>query len=719
VLRDGVERQVPSDQVVRGDVLRLSAGQAVPGDCRILAAKDLFIVEAALTGESYPVEKSPATLPADTQLAGRVNALFLGTNVASGTATAVVVHTGRATEFGAIAERLRLRPPETEFERGVRRFGYLLAEVTLLLVVTIFAINVAFARPILEALLFSLALAVGLTPQLLPAIISVNLAHGARRMAARKVIVKRLASIENLGSMDVLCSDKTGTLTEGVVRVHSALGIDGAERPRVLELAAVNAALESGFANPIDTAIRALGTVDPAAWEKRDEVPYDFVRKRLSIVAAHGGRVLMITKGALPQVLEVCTSAEAPDGSVLPIADARAAIDARCHALAAEGLRILGVAVRELATDAPVDRGDEQGMRFVGLLALFDPPKPGIDATIAELRRLGVALKIVTGDHRLVAESLGRAIGLTAPRLLTGPDLRGMTDEALVGRVAGVDLFAEIEPNQKERIVRALMKAGHVVGYLGDGINDASAIHAADVGLSVAGAVDVAREAADIVLLDRALDVIIAGVREGRATFANTLKYVFMATSANFGNMFSMAGASLFLPFLPLLPKQILLTNLLTDLPEMAIATDRVDEEWIERPHRWDVGFIRAFMLTFGALSSVFDFVTFAVLRRWLRADTTEFRTGWFVESVVSAALIVLVIRTRGSLWRSRPATALLVATVGIVLVTVLMPLTPLAVPMSFAPVPLAFLPTLAVIVAVYGLSAETAKRLFYARHPR
>jgi Mg2+-importing ATPase len=716
VVRGGVPCDVPREHVVVGDVLRLTAGDAVPGDCRILDAKDLFVVESALTGESYPVEKLAGIVAADAPLCSRTNAVFLGTHVASGTATAVVARTGRATEFGAIADRLRLRPPETEFERGVRRFGYLLAEVTFVLVVAIFAINVAFARPVLDSLLFSLALAVGLTPQLLPAIISVNLAHGARRMAARQVIVKRLAAIENLGSMDVLCSDKTGTLTEGVVRVHSAVGFDGQERPRVLDLAYVNAALETGFANPIDVAIRALDRVDLAAWVKRDEVPYDFARKRLSIAVAHGGRTLLVTKGALAQVLEVCATAEGRDGSTVPLASVRDAVDARFHALSEQGLRVLGVAVRELDGAARAGRDAERGMCFVGMLALFDPPKPEIAATVATLRDLGVDLKIVSGDNRLVATALGRALGLPAPRVLTGADLRRTSDDALVRRVGDVDLFAEIEPNQKERIVLALKKAGHVVGYLGDGINDASAIHAADVGLSVEGAVDVAREAADIVLLDRALAVIIDGVREGRATFANTLKYVFMATSANFGNMFSMAGASLFLPFLPLLPKQILLMNLLTDLPEMTIATDRIDRGWIERPHRWNVEFIRAFMVTFGAVSSIFDFMTFAVLRWVLGAGIDEFRTGWFVESVVSATLIVLVVRTRGALWRSRPGNALVVATIGVVLATVLLPLTPLAGAMSFTPVPRAFLLALVGIVGSYVATAEAAKRLFYRR---
>ena len=716
VMRDGRPVEVAARTIVPGDVVLLSAGDAIPGDCRILQSKDLYVVEATLTGETFPAEKAAGTLPAETPLARRASALFLGTHVASGAATAVVVHTGKSTEFGAISERLRLRPPETEFERGVRRFGYLLAEVTLLLVVGIFAINVYLERPVIEAFLFSLALAVGLTPQLLPAIISVNLAHGARRMAVHKVIVRRLSSIENLGSMDVLCSDKTGTLTEGLVRLHSAVALDGTPSERVLRFAYLNAFYESGFANPIDEAIRSYQKLDLAGYRKVDEVPYDFVRKRLSIMIAKDGTNLMVTKGAMLEVVAACDAAESADGSVSPIAAVRAEIDRHFHQLSAQGLRTLGVAYRAMGGQAHIGREDEVGMTFAGFLVLFDPPKAGIVETIAELRRLGVALKIITGDNRLLAETVGRQVGLAAPRVLTGPELRRMSDEAVRHALTEVDLVAEVEPNQKERIILALKKSGHVVGYLGDGINDASALHAADVGLSVEGAVDVAKEAADIVLLERSLDVIVSGVREGRTTFANTLKYVFMATSANFGNMFSMAGVSLFLPFLPLLPKQILLTNLLTDLPEMAIATDRVDTEWVERPRRWNIQFIRSFMIVFGALSSVFDFLTFGVLRLVLHATTEQFRTGWFVESVLSASLIVLVVRSRGSCFRTRPGGALLAATLLVGVVTLVLPVTPVARLMGFTVPPLTFLPALALIVVAYLVSAELTKRVFYAR---
>ncbi|GBC76666.1 Magnesium-transporting ATPase, P-type 1 [bacterium HR08] len=716
VLRDGRPTEVLLEDVVPGDVVLLSAGSKIPADCLLLEAQDLFVDESALTGESFPVAKYPGIVPADAPLARRHNALFLGTHVVSGSGRAVVVRTGSATEFGAIAARLRLRPPETEFERGVRRFGYLLMEITLVLVVLIFAFNVYLHRPVLDSFLFALALAVGLTPQLLPAIISVNLATGARRMAKEKVIVKRLEAIENFGSMDVLCSDKTGTLTEGRVHVHAALDVKGKESERVLFHAFLNASFETGFRNPIDEAIRTHRQWSLDGWRKLDEVPYDFVRKRLSVLVERDGRTFLITKGALKSVLNICTTAEDADGKTVPISDVQAQIEQLYTTLSSQGYRTLGVAMRELNPPGRTDRDSEREMTFLGILALADPPKPGVVAAVEALRELGVQLKLITGDNALVAARVGEQVGLVHPRVLTGAELRRLSDDALPIAAQQTDIFAEVEPNQKERIIRALRKAGHVVGYMGDGVNDAPALHAADVSISVQEAVDVAKEAADIVLLERDLAVLEAGVREGRRTFANTLKYVFMATSANFGNMFSMAGASLLLPFLPLLPKQILLTNLLTDFPELAISSDRVDAEWIERPRRWNIGFIRRFMLTFGPLSSVFDYVTFGVLFWLLHAGPAEFRTGWFVESVVSATLIVLVLRTRGSFLRSRPGQALLGATLAVVGVTLAIPYTPLGAAFGFVPLPPLFLGLMGLIVLGYVVSAELAKRWFY-RH--
>jgi P-type Mg2+ transporter len=713
-LRDGVERETPVEEIVTGDVVILSPGGNLPGDCLILESQDLFVDEATLTGETYPVAKAAATLPPETPLSQRTNTLFMGTHVVSGHGQAVVVGTGRATEFGKVSERLKLRPPETDFERGVRRFGYLLMEVTLVLVIAIFAINVYFQRPVLDAFLFSMALAVGLTPQLLPAIISINLAHGAKRMAQAKVIVRRLASIENFGSMNVLCSDKTGTLTEGVVRLRSALGVQGEESEKVLLYAYLNAFYETGFVNPIDEAIRTHRRFDVSGYKKLNELPYDFVRKRLSILVSEGDRRLLVTKGALENVLAVCSAAETAAAAKQDLVTVRGAIDQRFAELSGQGLRTLGVAYRDVGADSEITREDEADMTFLGFLVLFDPPKAGIVDTIGHLAGLGVSLRMITGDHHLVALHAALQVGLSSSQVLSGPELHRMSDEALLHAVNDVNVFAEVEPNQKERLIVALKKAGNVVGYMGDGINDASALHAADVGISVEGAVDVAKEAADIVLLERDLEVLVQGVREGRATFANTLKYVFMATSANFGNMFSMAGASLFLPFLPLLPKQILLTNLMTDFPEMTIATDSVDHEMVEQPRRWDIRFIRRFMLTFGLVSSVFDYLTFGVLLLLLHATPTQFRTGWFLESVISASLIVLVIRTRRPFFQSKPGRLLLKATLAVVTATFVLPYSPLSGILGLAPMPGSFLGALGGILALYIVAAELTKRAFY-----
>ena len=716
VLRDGNSERVSVEEIVPGDVVVLDAGDVVSGDGLVLESKDLFVDEAMLTGETFPVEKAPALLPAETPLGQRSNALWMGTHVVSGTATALVVSTGKTTEFGKVSERLKLRPNETDFEQGIRQFGYFLGEVTLVLVVAIFAINVYLARPVLEAFLFSLALAVGLTPQLLPAIISVNLAHGAKRMAKKRVIVKRLASIENFGSMNVICADKTGTLTEGIVHVQSACNVEGAASDTVLLHAYLNAFYETGFTNPIDEAIRSHHPLDLSGYRKEDEIPYDFSRKRLSILVSHENSHLLVTKGALQNVLAVCTSAQAGDGSVVDIAAVRAKIQDRFEEFSKKGFRTLGIAHKEMGAVSRISKDHEAGMTFSGFLVLFDPPKPRIMETITGLKNLGVALKIITGDSRLVAASLSQKMGLSSAEFLTGPELYQLSDAALLNRVAKVDVFAEVEPNQKERIILALRKAGNVVGYMGDGINDASALHAADVGISVDTAVDVAKDAADIVLLEKDLGVLVDGVREGRATFANTLKYVFMATSANFGNMFSMAGVSLILPFLPLLPKQVLLTNLMTDFPEMTIATDSVDNEMIDYPRRWDMKAIRKFMVTFGILGSVFDYMTFGLLLLVFHATRVQFRTAWFVESVVSASLIVLVIRSRKPFFRSRPGNALLLATLSVVVIAVVVPFTPLAALLGFGPMPLVFLLCIGLIVSLYVVAAELVKRVFYKR---
>ncbi len=715
VLRDGTLQELPAEQIVPGDVMQLRAGDVIPADCRLLTSHNLFVDEAILTGESYPAEKYAAELAANTGLSQRHNCLWMGSHVQSGSATALAVATGPASEFGKLSERIKLKAPETEFEHGVRRFGYLLMEVTLILVIMIFAVNVYLDKPVMDSFLFALALAVGLTPQLLPAVISINLAHGAKRMAEQKVIVKQLAAIENFGSMNVLCSDKTGTLTEGAVQLKDALDIAGNTSDKVARYAYLNSLFETGFNNPIDQAVRQFQTFEIGNDSKLDEIPYDFHRKRLSMLVTDQGETLMICKGALDNILDICSDAENGSGEIQPIAAAYDAIQQRYRQYSSQGFRTLGIAYKPMPNATKFAKDDETGLRFLGFLNFFDPPKADCAATIALLREQGVTLKIITGDNRLVAETVAGQLGLSASAILTGTDLTGMSDRALIHQVAKVNLFAEIEPNQKERIIVALKKAGFVVGYMGDGINDVSALHAADVGISVDSAADVAKQTAQIVLLEKDLRVLLGGIREGRITFANTLKYVFMATSANFGNMFSMAGASLFLPFLPLLPKQILLTNLLTDFPEMTIATDNVDQEMLAQPHRWNIGFIRKFMLTFGIISSLFDYLTFGALLA-LQAPVEQFRTGWFTESVISAALIVFVVRSQLPLFRSRPGRYLLLTTLSIVVLTLLLPYTPIARSLGLQPLPLNLLLTLGLIVLMYMLTAEFAKRIFY-RH--
>jgi Mg2+-importing ATPase len=676
------------------------------------------LMVATLTGETYPAEKVAGTPATETTLNRPMNTLFMGTHVVNGSATAVVVNTGTNTEFGKLAGHLQLRPPETEFEHGVRRFGYLLMEVTLLLVIAVFVINIYLERPFLDSFLFSLALAVGLTPQLLPAIISVNLARGAKGMADHKVIVKRLASIENFGSMNVLCSDKTGTLTEGLIQMQSALSVDGQESDKVFLYAYLNAIYQTGYTNPIDEAIRTNRKLNASGFEKLDEVPYDFIRRRLSVLVSKGNAHIIITKGALPNVLAACSSAETVDGRMVTIDSVRKSIQQRFENLSNEGLRTLGIAYREVGSQLSITRESEADMTFLGFLVFFDPPKTGISETVNRLKQLGVSLKVISGDNKLVTTYVSEQVGLPTVRVLTGPGLRQMNDDALLHQVNSVDVFAEVEPNQKERVILALKKTGNVVGYMGDGINDASALHAADVGISVDSAVDVAKDAADIVLLEKDLGVLVRGVQEGRKTFTNTLKYVFMATSANFGNMFSVAGVSLFLKFLPLLPRQILLTNLMTDLPEMTIATDSVDQEAVERPRRWNIKFIRNFMITFGILSSVFDYLTFGALLFFLHAGTDLFRTGWFVESVVSASLVVLVIRSRRPFFRSKPSRYLLTTTLIIAGLALVIPFTSLGVVFGFVEMPLPFILVMLLIVSLYVLAAELMKRVFY-RHAR
>jgi Mg2+-importing ATPase len=716
VWRDGQLQDVLTEDIVPGDVVQLSAGSLIPGDGVVLEARDFFVNQAVLTGETFPVEKTSAAVPPESGLTERTNMVFRGTSARNGTARAVIVQTGRSTAIGQIADRLTLRPPETEFERGIRRLGYLLTQIMLVLVVAVFAVNVYFDKPILDSLLFSIALAVGLTPQLLPAIVTVTLSRGAQSMAKEGVIVQRLSSIENLGSMDTLCTDKTGTLTQGVVRVDGALDVAGEESAEVLRLATLTAQFQTGLSNPLDEAILAGQRFDFSAVAKIDEIPYDFVRKRLSVVVREtpDAEPILVAKGALETLLEVCTSAQTAHGPVALDSPLMGDILQRFRRWSEEGYRVLGAAMRSVAVKAAYTRNDETELMFMGFLLFFDPPKSGVQQVIHRLGQSGVQLKMITGDNKLVAKHTAEAIGIDTSMILTGAMLDELHDEALWHAAERTQIFAEVDPNQKERIILSLQKMGHVVGYLGDGINDAPSLHSADVGISVENAVDVAKQSADLVLLEQDLAVLERGILFGRRTFANTLKYIFMATSANFGNMFSMAIASLFLPFLPMLPKQILLINFLTDFPEMTIADDNVDQYFIAQPRRWDIGFIRRFMFLFGPLSSSFDLLTFAVLLWAMHAGQAVFHTGWFVESVLSASMVVFSLRTRSSVGRSRPSRTMLLTTVVVVAVALMLPYSPLGSALGFVVLPGSFLAVIVGISAAFFAAAEITKRWFY-----
>ena len=722
LLIDGKETQVPADQIVVGDVIVVNAGSMIPGDALLHDSTNLFVDEAALTGESFPVAKEPGIVAADAGISKRTNVVFAGSHVVSGYAKAIVVAMGEQTQLGSIAQTLHTQRPETEFEAGIRKFGILLIELTILLTFGVFMINIARHQPALDSFLFALALAVGLTPQLLPAIVSVNLSRGAVEMARKKVIVKRLSAIENLGSMNVLCSDKTGTLTQGIVRLHLACGSKGIQSDRVLRLAEINATLQTGFKNPIDEALASSAPKEAVANLKAvGEIPYDFLRKRLSTGVQDGDKRYLITKGALKQILDQCDTAVI-EGATKPINDVRPMLEQKFHEFSDQGFRVLGVATRDLAPDQKVEPSIEERMQFEGFVVLEDPLRPEIAQTVAHLRSLGVALKVITGDNQHVAARLAQDLGLSNTDVVTGDQIQSMTDRALYQQVGEKHVFAEIEPNQKEKIVTALKKRGYVVGYIGDGINDGAALHAADAGISVANAVDVAKEAADFVMLEPGLEVLINAVGEGRRTFANTMKYIFMATSANFGNMFSLAGASLLINFLPLLPKQVLFMNFITDIPEVGIASDSVDDEQLARPQRWDIHLLRKFMIVFGILSSAFDYITFAVLLG-LNADRTspsgvhaEFQTGWFVESVVSACLIVLIIRSRRHLFATKPSPTLLWSTIGVIVLTVALPFTPLASLFGLAPPDPLIIALIGLIIVVYATCAEITKHIFWER---
>jgi len=716
VVRDGATAQVPADQIVPGDVVLPAAGDLGPADGRVLDARDFFVRQAALTGEAWPVEKHAGEVERrDGEIASATNAAFMGTSVLSGSARLLVCATGHATTFGGIAGTLRQARPATAFERGTRGFGEMVVKLTSMLVLLVVLANLYEHRPLADTFLFAVALAVGLTPELLPMIVSVTLARGALRMAARDVVVKRPAAIQNLGSMDVLCTDKTGTLTQACVRVEQHVDADGRADARVLELAWVNSHFESGLRSPLDDAILAAPGTTGTGWRKLDELPFGFERRRVSVLAENAGHRVLVLKGAPEDVLAACGSLQRGDEVVPLDAAARTSALARYDAFSRDGLRVLAVASRPMPADCEhLVPGDERDLVFVGFVVFLDPPKDGVAAALARLRALHVQVKVVTGDNEGVTRHVCAQVGLPVRRLLTGAQVEQLDDPALAALALRTDAFCRVSPAQKCRVLRALRSRGHVVGFMGDGVNDTPSLHEADVGISVDGAVDVAREAADMILLKRDLAVLGDGIVEGRRTFGNVMKYVMMATSSNFGNMLSMAAASLVLPFLPLLPMQILLNNLLYDASEVAIPFDEVDAAETARPHDWDPDFIRRFMLVFGPLSSVFDLGTFWLLRSGFDAGAALFRSGWFVESLATQVLVIFVLRTRSAPWKSRPHPALVLGAIAVVAAAVALPYTPLAGPLGFAPMPPALLLAIAGVACTYVACAEAAKRLFH-----
>jgi Mg2+-importing ATPase len=726
VLRDGQPCELPVIDLVPGDVVLLSAGSLVPADARLLEADDFFVNQAQLTGEPYPVEKKALLTQAavvtpptpEVWALDATDEVFMGSSVVSGSARVLIGRTGSTTALGQIAVSLAEKAPPTAFEVGTRQFGMLIMRLTLLLVLFTLLVNVALHRTVLESFLFAVALAVGLTPELLPMVVSVTLTRGALRMAALKVIVKRPSAVQDMGAMDVLCTDKTGTLTEAKIRLERHVDAQGQDNPHVLALAYLNSFFESGLKSPLDDAILAHEEINVSGWTKIDEVPFDFERRRVSVLVEQGGVRRLVVKGAPEDIVRLCNRyVDAAGASVVLDEAAKTRINTLFDSLGEEGFRVLGIAWRDVPGDHPhADVSDERELIFSGFAAFLDPPKASAGDALRAMAASGVAVKIVTGDNERVTRHVCTQLGVTIDGVLTGAEVETMHDDALRARVESVNLFCRVNPAQKNRIILALKARGHVVGYLGDGINDAPSLHTADVGISVADAVDVAKQAAAMILLENDLMVLHQGILEGRRTFGNVMKYIMMATSSNFGNMFSMAAATLFLPFLPMLPLQILLNNLMYDVSEITLPLDNVDAEDLAGPKRWDMAFIRNFMLTIGPISSLFDFLTFYLLLSLFHAHESLFRTGWFVESIATQVLVIFVIRTRRNPLRSHPNRWLVFTSLSVVVLAMVLPFTALAPYLGFTALPLSFFGLLTGLLITYLLAVEGGKQWFYRR---
>ncbi|MGB7787576.1 magnesium-translocating P-type ATPase [Methanoregula sp.] len=718
VFRDGKAEELPITGLVPGDLVSLAAGDIIPADARLLSSRDLYVNQSSLTGEPFPVAKTAERAAPGERLAEAGNYVFLGTSVVSGMATAMITRTGAGTEFGKVAKTLVERPPETEFERGLRHFSYLMSKIVFSLVIIVFFINAFFKHDVLQSLIFSVALAVGMTPELLPMILSLNLSKGALAMSEKGAIVKHPESIQNFGSMDVLCTDKTGTLTDNQIALVRHLDAEGNDSETVLHYSYINSYFQTGLKSPLDEAILNFRHIDIDDFTKNDEIPFDFVRRRVSIVATGKSGKVIVSKGAPEEILKVCTSVE-KDGAVQPLTDeGRAGITNLYHSLSADGFRALAVCYRPLDPGtATFSVADEKEMVLVGLITFIDPPKESARESIRLLAQAGIELKILSGDNELVTKKTCELIGLPVKGILTGTEVDAMDVQTLSRQVEHVTIFSRMTPAQKNRVMQALRHNGHVVGFMGDGINDAPSIREADVGISVENAVDIAKESADIILLKNDLCILHDGVLEGRKTFGNTMKYILMGTSSNFGNMFSVAGASLFLTFLPMLPIQILLNNLMYDVSESTIPTDNVDESYISTPKKWDIDFIKKFIVVFGPISSIFDFITFLILLVVFQAKAPFFQTAWFVESICTQTLVIFVIRTRVvPFYQSRPSRMLFASTIAIVLIACALPFTVIGSLFGLVQLPVAFFAILAALVISYLILVELVKYWFFRK---
>ncbi len=711
VIRNNEQLEIPSEEILPGDILVLSSGNLVPADCLLIDCNELHVNESSLTGESFPVRKEIGILDADTALSQRTNCLWMGTNIVSGSAKAIVIHTNQETIFNKIVVSTKTNI-QSSFEKGINDFGLFLMKITLSLALFIFLVNIYFHQNIFDAGLFALALAVGMAPELLPAITTIAMSAGAKRLLSKKVIVKKLNAIQNLGEINLLCTDKTGTLTVGNIAIHKIVNAKNEPDITIQNYACWNAFLEGSYQNPIDIALKKIITDTNSIPKKLDEIPYDFKRKRLSILVENHASNLLITKGAFPEIISICSKVQLSENEIVPLENSIEVLQNYFNEYAKSGLRIIALCYKKTSENV-LHLVDENDMIFGGFILFEDPIKPDIQSTLSDLNNLGVRLKIITGDNQLVAKSLGIQLGIQNPQVLSGKMLANAKQEEILNLVDSYQIFAEIEPQQKEQIILAL-KQKHVVAYMGDGINDVAALHAADIGISVDNAVDVAKEAADFVLLEKDLEVLIEGIKEGRKTFANTLKYIFINTGSTFGNMFSVAGASLLLPFLPMLPKQILLTNFITDFPYLSIASDNVDEEQLKKPGKWNIKVIRNYMIIFGLHSSIFDILTFLILWKGLKVTEHDFQTAWFVESILTELFILFIIRTQQNFFKSKPGKWLFILSLLGLILTIATPYLPFAERLGMVPLPVWQFGIIGAIVLTYIITADLLKVWFF-----